>query len=137
VKKIILIALIVISGMLHAQKINLTVEMTGFKSNDGRVKVGLYNSEGNFLKTPLKSLAVEIKNNKATVTFTGIEKGEYAVSIYHDENNNGQLDTGFMGIPSEGYASSNNAKGFMGPPKYADAKLKITTNATIAITVNN
>lgn len=125
------------SSFLNAQKINLTVEMSGFKSDDGRVKVGLYNSEGTFLNTTFKSLASDIHNHTATVTFEGIENGEYAVSIYHDENNNGKLDTGFMGIPNEDYASSNNAKGFMGPPKYADAKFQIKTNSKIKITLNN
>jgi len=136
-KKIFIGSFFLISGMLQAQKVSLIVDMTSFKSNDGRVKIGLYNSETNFLKLPLKSLAADIKNREASVTFEGIEKGEYAVSIYHDENNNGQLDTGFMGIPSEGYASSNNAKGFMGPPKYADAKVNVNTNSKITITVNN
>jgi uncharacterized protein (DUF2141 family) len=135
--RIIIAAVLLITGFAQAQKINLTVEMTGFKSDDGRVKVGLYNSEGTFLKFIFKSQLSDIKDHSASVTFEGIEKGEYAVSVYHDENNNGKLDTGFMGIPSEGYGSSNNAKGFMGPPKYADAKFEIKANSKIKITINN
>jgi len=71
------------------------------------------------------------------VTFTDVPKGEYAVSVYHDENSNGVMDKNMFGIPSEDYASSNNAKGVMGPPKYADAKFKINTNSKIKITLNN
>jgi uncharacterized protein (DUF2141 family) len=136
-KKLVLIAVLLITGFAQAQKVKLTVEMSGFKNNDGKVKVGLYNSEGNFLKAPIKSLAVEIKDGKAKAIFEGIDKGEYAVSIYHDENNNGTLDKNMMGIPSEGYASSNNAKGFMGPPSYSDAKFTIQANSTIKMTINN
>lgn len=136
-KTIIITALILITGFAHAQQINLTVELDGFKSDDGRVKVGLYNAEGTFLKMTYKSLASDIHDHTATVVFEGIEKGEYAVSVYHDENNNGKLDTGFMGIPSEDYASSNNAKGFMGPPKYADAKFQLKANSKIKITINH
>jgi len=41
--------------------------------------------------------------------------GKYAVSVFHDENSNGKLDTNFLGIPREGVGASNNAKGHFGP----------------------
>jgi len=56
--------------------------------------------------------------------------GTYAVACFHDENKNGVLDTGLFGIPSEGIVSSNHAKGFMGPPKFEDAKLSFSGRAT-------
>jgi len=136
-KNSILIIALLVFGVVQAQKVKLTVEMSGFESNDGTVRVGLYNSEATFLKTPIKKLIGEIKDGKSKVVFEGLEKGEYAVSIYHDENNNGVLDKNMMGIPSEAYASSNGAKGFMGPPAYSDAKFTIQTNSTIKIAVNN
>jgi len=118
---------------MSAQNVKLTVSVSGLKNNAGIIKVGLYNSEGTFLKTAYKSLASEIKNNEATVTFDNLPTGEYAISTYHDENNNGQLDKNMMGIPSEDYAASNNAKGFMGPPSYKDAKFVIDKNSKIKI----
>jgi len=42
-----------------------------------------------------------------------------------------------MGIPSEDIACSNNAKGFMGPPKYKDAKFNINKDSKIDIKFNN
>ena len=104
-KKLILIAILSMAGFAQAQNVKLTVEMAGFGSNDGKAKVGLYNSESNFLKTPIKSMVVAIKDGKAKAIFEGLEKGEYAVSIYHDKNGNGVLDKNMMGIPSEPYAS--------------------------------
>ena len=75
----------------------------------------------------------EIKNDKAVVTFENLPAGDYAISTYHDENNNGKLDKNMMGIPSEDYAASNNAKGFMGPPAYKDAKFVIAKDSKIEI----
>jgi uncharacterized protein (DUF2141 family) len=40
------------------------------------------------------------------------------VSVVHDENANGKLDTNFVGMPREGVGASNDAKGHMGPPKF-------------------
>lgn len=118
---------------MSAQNVKLTVTVSGLKNNTGTVKVGLYNSEGTFLKTTYKKLASEIKKNEAVVTFDNLPAGEYAISTYHDENNNGTLDRNMMGIPSEDYAASNNAKGFMGPPAYKDAKFVIDKNSKIEI----
>lgn len=136
-KKLILVLVFLIAGITQAQKATLTVNTTGFKNNDGKVKVGLYNAEGKFLKEIYLGLFSEIKNLKATVQFKDIPVGEYAVLIYHDENNSGKLETGFMGIPKEDVACSNNAKGKMGPPKYTDAKFTITKDSTITIILNN
>jgi uncharacterized protein (DUF2141 family) len=118
---------------MSAQKVNLTVSVSGLKNNTGTVKVGLYNSDEAFLKTTYKAIASEIKNNQATVTFVGIPAGEYGISTFHDENSNGKLDKNMMGIPSEDYASSNNAKGFMGPPSYKDAKFTVSKDSKIQI----
>jgi len=124
-----------ICSFISAQNVKLTVSVSGLKNNTGVVKVGLYNSEGTFLKTVYKSLSSEIKNDKAVVTFENLPAGEYAISTYHDENNNGKLDRNAMGIPSEDYAASNNAKGFMGPPSYNDAKFVINKDSKIEITL--
>ncbi|KAF2332633.1 DUF2141 domain-containing protein [Flavobacterium daemonense] len=118
---------------MSAQNVKLTVAVSGLKNDTGVVKVGLYNSDGTFLKTTYKSLASEIKNNQAIVTFEDLPAGEYAISTYHDENTNGKLDRNAMGIPSEEYAASNNAKGFMGPPLYADAKFNVAKDSKIEI----
>ncbi len=133
--KIITLTILFICSLMSAQNVKLTVTVSAVKSNTGVVKVGLYNSEGTFLKTTYKSLASEIKNNQAVVTFDNLPAGEYAISTYHDENNNGQLDRNAMGIPSEDYAASNSAKGFMGPPSYKDAKFTVGKDSKIQITL--
>lgn len=133
-KNIILISFLAVSSFVSAQ-VNIKVEVTGLKNNKGQVMIGLYNSEKDFLKKTFKGNVVLIKDKKATVTFANLPKGEYAVSIFHDENNNGKMDSNFMGIPKEEYASSNGAKGFMGPPKYKDAKFIVKEDKTILLKI--
>jgi uncharacterized protein (DUF2141 family) len=135
--KIITTIAFFICSLVSAQNVNLTVSVSGLKNNVGILKVGLYNSDGTFLKSIYKSIRCEIKENGAKVTFEGIPKGEYAISAYQDENNNGKLDKNIMGIPSEDVACSNNAKGFMGPPKYQDAKFNINNDLKIDVKFNN
>ena len=76
-----------------------------------------------------------VKNKKAYIVFSNLPKGEYAVMMYHDENTNGKMDANFIGIPKEDYAASNGARGFMGPPKYDDAKFTVTSDKKIVIKI--
>jgi uncharacterized protein (DUF2141 family) len=79
---------------------------------------------------------VDIKSGTASVTFKDVPKGTYAISVYHDENNNGTLDRNGFGMPTEGYGTSNDAKGFMGPPKFEDAKFTISNKAKANINIH-
>jgi uncharacterized protein (DUF2141 family) len=135
--KIIIAIILFISSLVSAQNVNLTVSISGLKNDSGILQVGLFNSEGAFLKSIYKGVSSEIKSNKAIVTFLNVPKGEYAISVYHDKNKNGKLDTNFIGIPSEDFACSNNAKGFMGPPKYENAKFDLNKDSKIEVKFNN
>lgn len=78
-----------------------------------------------------------VKNRGGTVVFKDVPFGEYAIMVLHDENRSGELETNFFGMPKEGMGASNNAKGFMGPPNYEDAKFFIKsekTNMIISVT---
>jgi uncharacterized protein (DUF2141 family) len=135
--KIIIAIVLFISSLVSAQNVTLTVSISGLKNDTGFVQVGLFNSDGTFLKSAYKGVSSDIKSNGATVTFLNIPKGKYAISAYHDKNKNGKLDTNFMGIPSEDFACSNDAKGFMGPPKYEDAKFDLNKDSKIEVKFNN
>ncbi|WP_281233296.1 DUF2141 domain-containing protein [Flavobacterium gelatinilyticum] len=105
-----------------AQSSNLTISISSLKDNTGIVIAELYNTKESFLKKTYKTSSSAIKSNTALVTFAGLPSGEYTVLVYQDRNSNGKLDKYFIGMPKEPVACSNNAKGFMGPPKYEDAK---------------
>lgn len=136
VKIAITIIISIMSSNAYAQEtFNLTVKIEDADSNDGQIFVSVYNTAADFLDTPYKGAISKITNNGCVVTFEGLPKGTYAVSTFHDENDNGKLDTNFIGIPKEDYGCSNGAKGIMGPPKWKDAKFELQTDQTITITL--
>jgi uncharacterized protein (DUF2141 family) len=118
---------------------NLTVVIKGFKNNSGSVSVALFNKEDGFPKSPEKAVAIiysKINDNKSIAVFQHLPAGEYAVSVYHDENNNKKMDRNIIGMPKEGVGASNNARGHLGPPKYQDAKFAFTgTDESITINI--
>lgn len=138
-KKLILILAFIFSGIstTNAQEetFNLTVNISGLSSNKGTLMVGIYNKKEHFLNKQFKGDFAKIENKKSVVVFKNLPKGEYAVSFIHDENDNKKMDTNFIGIPKEDYGCSNNATGFMGPPKYDDAKFQLSKNKVIEIKI--
>lgn len=132
--KKILLTLFLISGsaIMIAQDASgntIEVEITNIDSNKGQMRVGLYDSEESWLNKTHSGLVGLIINGKSAVAFENVPNGTYAISLYHDENGNGELDTNFLGIPKEDTGSSNNAPARMGPPKWADAKFEIKGNS--------
>lgn len=120
-------------GQVKAQEGNrLTVIVKNFSKAEGTVLVGLYNSEDNYMKKNYLSLASKVDNtSEISLVFENIPNGDYTISLYHDENDNGKLDRNFMGIPSEDYAFSNNADGRFGPPDYEKCVFEINKKENI------
>lgn len=126
-KTLLILIISLLSFTVKAQNTSIiVVNISGFESNEGKVYVALYDSADTFLAKHVEGQVGELSDLKSTVTFEGVENGTYAISVFHDENGNGKLDTGMFGIPSEPVGTSNNAVGFFGPPKFVDAKFEVT-----------
>lgn len=139
-KNTVLILTIIFFGIFstNAQEnetFDLTVEVNGIKNNQGKIFIAIYDSEETFLNKT-SGIIAEIKDKKSTGIFKGLKKGTYAVSFFHDENNNQKMDTKIFGIPKEPYGFSNGAFGFMGPPKFKDAKFNLDSNKKITVNIN-
>jgi len=106
---------------------DIKVVIKNLENNKGKVYIALHDSEATFLEDAIKGDTLKINNRSCEYTFKDVSPGVYAVSFYHDENDNDKMDTNFMGIPKEDYGCSNNATGSFGPPKWEDAKFEVTT----------
>ena len=84
---------------------SIKVVVAGLHSNDGEVYCSLFSSADGFPGDSAKAAKTtksKIENDHAACTFLGVAPGDYAVSVFHDENGNGKLDTNFIGMPKEG-----------------------------------
>ena len=109
----------------------LRVEIVSLRTDKGLVGCLLFTGEEGFPNAIDKALAhvkTIVEHGRATCVFDDLKPGTYAVSFIHDENENGKLDTNFIGIPTEGYGASNDARARFGPPKWADAKFEHTAS---------
>jgi len=113
---------------------DLGVAVNGLRSNDGNVHIAVYDRAETFPDGDgmLAEVEVSIENREASHTFTGLKVGDYAVAVYHDENDNDAFDTNFIGLPMEGYAFSNGATVFLGPPSFAEARIFLPVDGATA-----
>ena len=119
------------------QAANLEVSVTALRSEAGTVHVALYDSVETFPNGQQYLVDRVVSAKTGVAAFVGLKPGTYAIAIYHDENGNNDFDQNFIGFPSEGYAFSNGAKAFLGPPDFVDAAFEVgpeSTGITIPMT---
>lgn len=103
---------------------SLIVRIIDFESNVGECWFALDSSETIYESENLVFIGkiLPIINKEVIVRIDSLKYGIYAIRVFHDENSNGQLDSNFLGIPTEDYGYSNNVSSWFGPPSWEKAK---------------
>lgn len=123
--RILLFLLVTVVTNAQEKSNTIQVEINNIDGSDGQMLIGLYDSGDNWLKKIYKSGKGKIIDGKSSFAFVDVPDGVYAISTFHDENNDGKLETNFFGIPSEDTGASNDAPARFGPPKWKDAKFEV------------
>ena len=116
---------------------DLTINVKGFPSSKGEAYIAIYRATDDFpvFGKQYKGKTTTISENASKVVFSGIPSGSYAVAVYHDKNNNNVLDKNYLGIPTEAYGFSNNARRTFSAPSFSEASVVVNNSKTINITV--
>jgi uncharacterized protein (DUF2141 family) len=129
-KMMFLCAALTLLAAFHANaQASLKVTVKNIKEPKGSIRVGLFANEKDFLKKAAIGKVVKATGTEIMVIFENLAPGDYGLSVIHDENENGELDSNILGIPKEGFAFGNNAMGTFGPPDFEKAKVKIEDKA--------
>jgi uncharacterized protein (DUF2141 family) len=129
--KTILITIMALVAHLADAQTTLEVVVKKIKDSKGNVRVGIFKDEKAFLKDAAWGKVVKAQSGEVKVIFEGLPAGTYGVSVIHDENENGELDSGTFGIPKEGFGFGNDAMGMFGPPSFEKASINITAEPKI------
>lgn len=101
------------------------VKILNIRNSTGTIACALFESPAGFpaeyLHFATNIMVIRVRDTQARCDFEDIPPGAYALAVVHDENMNGKLDTTFLGIPSEGYGFSNDARALLGAPSFSDA----------------
>ncbi|MDM4765488.1 DUF2141 domain-containing protein [Pelomonas sp. SE-A7] len=103
-----------------AQAVELKIE--GLKSNQGRLMVAAFDSGDSWLRKPVLAKTVDasaVKDGTLSIDWPELDGlPRAALTVFHDLNGNGKLDTNAMGMPTEPLGYSNNAVGNFGPARF-------------------
>jgi uncharacterized protein (DUF2141 family) len=92
----------------------------------GTVEVTLFNSAESYMREAyLQQSGEPDESGEFTAEFAGLEEGEYAIVVVHDENGNSAYDNGFLGLGAEGIGYSNNADPWFFRPDFEDVKFTV------------
>jgi uncharacterized protein (DUF2141 family) len=110
---------------------DLVVRITGLAEPLGQVGCSLYGGAAGF---PMDSstarvqwLAADAKG--VTCRYRDLTEGTYAISIGHDLNGNQRVDTNLVGLPTEQWGVSNNARPSLRSPRFEEAAFKVAAGA--------
>ncbi len=109
----------------------LTVRITGARNAKGKIIVYLFRDPQGFPTDASEILrqqdvTIDPRTMTARAAFKDLPSGTFAVTVLHDENGNGKMDTNFLGIPTEGTGASNDPNK-MRAPTFDEAKFQLNT----------
>jgi uncharacterized protein (DUF2141 family) len=125
--KLALINIICFASAL-SQTGKISVQISGFKTNKGLLRIVLFNQSQGFPSDYTYGLIIKsypIDSTFISTTFDTLAYGDYAVSVLHDENQNEILDTNIFGMPKEGYGVSNNVNPRLRAPRFDEARFTL------------
>jgi|TARA_B100000315_G_scaffold128754_1_gene118433 uncharacterized protein (DUF2141 family) len=106
----------------------LVVAISDEEDRRGLVGVALWAGAEGFpevIDHALRTSYVERVDGKARVMFDGLEWGRYAVTVYHDRNDNRRFDKNWIGMPKEAWGVSNNVRPRLRGPRFDEAVFEV------------
>lgn len=117
--------IILFSFLAQPSPSTLELEIGEFRNTKGHVLISVFDNANDYPDSEGKAIAnkkVKVTQKTHIITIEDLPQGEYAVVFLHDENDNEEMDTNFVGAPEEGYGASNDAVNTFSAPKYKEAK---------------
>ena len=106
----------------------VAVEVRGLRNGSGLLRAKLVASAEGFPASDAHVVAKQkhpIRAERVRMAFYGVPYGAYALVVLHDEDGDGALGRGWLGLPAEGLAFSNDARIRRGPPSFEEARFAL------------
>ena len=109
------------------------VHIHGIRNAKGTMKAVLYGPDPNTFLVKGKKADKErepAEEGTMTLCVSAGEMGQYAVVVYHDENDNHKFDRNWIGLPIEGFGISNDPTLFLAPPSFEESAFEVNGDLT-------
>lgn len=132
---ILTICSLVLMNLSYSQDAQLTLKVIGIEEAVGQICYAVYENEEDYKESENQFSAgcIAIDSVNFQYVITDVPPGTYMISLFHDEDNNEELNTNWIGMPREPFGFSNDARGRMGPPKWEDASFVVKGDLVVEI----
>jgi uncharacterized protein (DUF2141 family) len=112
------------------------IQIKGVAANYGQLRIAVFNRAEGFLDPKKVFYATSVRVDQRGVLHLKLPDfpdGWYAVSCFHDLNNNGILDKNLLGIPTEPYGFSNGARPKFRAPNWEETRVWLNQGDTVEL----
>jgi len=112
--------LVATSVRAEPPRADLVIHASGFPDENGQAIASLFREQDDIFGKPAARVAAPIHQGRATLIFARLPPGDYAVTVFHDENGNGDLDHNLLRLPAEplGFSNGFSLSVFSGLPSF-------------------
>ncbi len=99
-------------------------------SDEGVIQLLIFDQEKGWPETldnAWKVVTLPIENGEARKTISKVPAGNYAVTVFHDHDENGVIRKNKIGYPVDNFGFSNNPSLFFGVPSFEKCSRAVTT----------
>ncbi len=111
--------------------IEITISETS--SEQGVVQVLIFNQDDGWpesLDKAWKMLTLPIENRVARKTIADVPPGNYAITVFHDHDEDGEIRKNKVGYPLDSFGFSNNPSLLFGVPSFSKCSKKVSPAVT-------
>ncbi|REG83428.1 DUF2141 domain-containing protein [Algoriphagus antarcticus] len=97
-------------------------------SDDGVIQILIFSQKKGWPESPndaWKMLTLPIENGIAKKTITNVPAGNYAITVFHDHDENGEIRKNKVGYPLNDFGFSNNPGLIFGAPSFEKCSKKV------------
>ncbi|MEO1092106.1 MAG: DUF2141 domain-containing protein [Pseudomonadota bacterium] len=132
---VLALGLLLTATPVVAGTVDLTVRFDGIEARGGSLRVGLFDSAQGFAQREdgvVATQAVSADGETVVVHFDGLAPGHYAITAFHDADDDGSLDKALGVLPREGVALSNDPA-LVPPPAFDAMAVDVTMDAEVTV----
>ncbi|MDF2158299.1 DUF2141 domain-containing protein [Algoriphagus sp. CAU 1675] len=111
----------------------IELQISNTRSNRGIIRVLIFRDSDGFPEERSKAfqaLSLPVLDLKKKHSINELPPGKYALSIFHDEDENGEMRKNSLGYPLEKYGFSNNPKVLFSIPSFEKCAVQVGKGET-------
>tara|TARA_R110002072_G_scaffold3334_2_gene24628 strand:+ start:109465 stop:109893 length:429 start_codon:yes stop_codon:yes gene_type:complete len=118
-----------------------TIEMviSETSTDDGVIQILIFDEDKGWpesLDDAWKMVTIPVKNGIAKKSILDVPAGNYAITVFHDQDEDGEIRKNKIGYPLDGFGFSNNPSLIFGVPSFAKCSKKVNPGKTTVFEIS-